>query len=121
MGSLDIPEGADELPGVRDAMELGGGSAGTLNGYHDQLGRPGQGHEHQCKTQRDDAEQDAGTRPWVPRPSCLSDQDTVCRYRHRLPLPHAHPDDAGVSVTENLHETRRPRAVFPMVRPWLAR
>ena len=49
MGSRDIPEGADELPGVRDAMELGGRSAGTLNGYHDQVGRPGQGPGHQCK------------------------------------------------------------------------
>ena len=47
MGSRDIPEDANELPGVRDAMELGSRSAGPLNGYHDQVGGPGQGYEYQ--------------------------------------------------------------------------
>jgi len=41
MGPPRIPEGADELPGVRDAMEFSGGGAGTINGCHGQLGRPG--------------------------------------------------------------------------------
>ena len=81
MDPLGIPEGADELPRGRDAMEFGGGGAGTINGRHGQFGRPGQGREHQCKTQRDDAGQGTATRPMEghherpPRPT-LSGQDT---------------------------------------------
>src|SRR5262249_16949054 len=58
MGSPDIPEGADELPRVRNAMELGRGRAGTLYGYDDPLGGPRQSHVHQWyKTQQDEARQ----------------------------------------------------------------
>lgn len=45
MNPLGIPEGADELPGVRDAMEFSGGGARTIHGYYGQLGRPSEWRE----------------------------------------------------------------------------
>jgi hypothetical protein len=73
MDPFRIPEGADELTDVVDAMEFGGGGARTINGHNGKFGRPGQRHKNQFKTQRDGAGQDAETRPRVPRPLCLSD------------------------------------------------
>ena len=118
MDPLRIPEGADELTDVVDAMEFSGGGAWTLNGHDGQFGRPGEGIRTNSRPNA--TTQDRTQRRGLGcRVRCVSLIGiTVCPSSPQSPAPsQTRFIDACVPVTETQHGSSGPRAVLPMMRP----